>query len=264
MARRSSLLAGLITLVLGSGVVLALTASPATADQFATLHPLGGVVEVQNNGRGTFEAARDGQTLDTGDVLRTGSDGRAEIEYFDGSLTRVDFDTTFELTELSSLPNVPGSKIIDAEQESGNTFNRVVALTGSESRFDIDTPTATASVQGTEYAVKVNPDGTIDFWVIKGAVVAVLENGEREVVGGHRGFTVTPDGDTFGPYILTNEQLSDPWLVFNSCELDGGECPPPEVAGVTIEPLGEKDKEPKSDDEPSPPPPDPPGDTGTP
>src|SRR5262245_9115208 len=60
----------------------------ATARQIATLRILDGIVEVRHGG-GTSQPAIDGESLRAGDVIETGTEGRAAIEYFDGSLTRL-------------------------------------------------------------------------------------------------------------------------------------------------------------------------------
>src|SRR5438105_14255495 len=82
-------------------VVLVLTAGPAKAKEFATLRVLAGKVDVEPGGAGPFKQALDGQTLGDGDVVRTGPDGRAQITYFDGSITRIDFNTTYRIIELT-------------------------------------------------------------------------------------------------------------------------------------------------------------------
>jgi hypothetical protein len=221
--------------VAATAIVVVLTAGPAVAKQFATLHVLAGTVEVQMGNAQGFEAADDGETLRERDTVRTGPDGRAEIEYFDGSVTRLDFDTTFRLKQLEADPDVPGSKVIVGQQEEGQTFNRVVALTGSESRFETETPTATASVRGTEYVVKLLADGSVEYWVIEGSITLTTPQGEEVTVGAGEGIVVTDDG-TVGPkFPLTEEQLNSAFVDFNQCVLDGvEECVEGEV--VTPEP----------------------------
>jgi FecR-like protein len=216
--------------------VLVFTAGAATAKEFATLHFLQGTVDVAR-GEGPFGPGSDGQTLQAGDTVRTGADGRAEIEYFDGSLTRLDGATTFTLHELSSLPEVPNSKIVEAEQGEGRTFERITEITDSESRFDVDTPTATASVRGTTYALTVHPDGTAELWVVDGSVTMVLPDGSELVVGEGEGLIVRPDGRVEGPFALTEEQLTDPWVLFNQCTDDPAlpQCQI-QVESVVVEP----------------------------
>ncbi|MGH2661257.1 MAG: FecR domain-containing protein [Actinomycetota bacterium] len=236
-------------------------AGPATAKEFATLHLLEGTVEVKRADQQDFGTGAEGDTLRSGDTVRTGPDGRAEIEYFDGSFTRLDFDTTFVLTELASIPDEPNSKIIETRQDSGRTFQRVLEITGAESRFDVETPTATASVRGTDFVVFENPDGTIEVWVLPdddptttSTVVIILADGIEVVVEEGEGARITDEGvDTF---TLTEEQLSDPWLDFN-CDVLGVDipaCEEPEVLGEVIEEEEPEEEEPPKDKDESPPP----------
>jgi hypothetical protein len=237
--------------------VVFLVAGPATAKEFATLHVLGGDVEVQRGEDAEFLPGNDGQSLRRGDSVRTGPDGRAEIEYFDGSLTRLDFDTTFTLRELASIPDQPDSKIIETEQTEGQTFNRVTELVGAESRFETETPTATASVRGTEYVVRLLADGTVEYWCLDGSLVITTEDGDEFVLEAGEGVRVLPDGTVEGPFPLTAEQLEDAFLIFSQCELDQADtaaCQEPEVEGTVIEP---------EDEEQPPPPPLPPLDDDT-
>ena len=242
-----------VTSVAVLAAVLFFTAGPATAEQFATLHPIQGTVEVAPEGE-DFRAGTEGQTLQAGDTVRTGADGRAEIEYFDGSVTRLDVETSFTLQELSSISEVPNSKIIEAEQSEGRTFQRITEITDSQSRFDVETPTATASVLGTSYALTVHDDGSVELWVLDGTVIAVLEDGNEIEIGPGQGLLVRPDGSVDGPFALTPEQLADPWLLFNQCTDD------PELAQcqVEVEPEFVENEIPDNDDETQGPPSSPP------
>src|SRR6266545_1134383 len=135
-------------------VYFLLSSGPARAKQFATLGILQGSVEVQRGSTGPFSEGHEGQSLSEGDTIRTGDDGRAEISYFDGSLTRLDFNTTYKLQELATLKNAASSKRIFGTQSTGRTWSRVTKLADSQSRFQVKTPTATASVRGTTFAVQ--------------------------------------------------------------------------------------------------------------
>lgn len=207
-------------------VVLAACSSGSSSGdpeaQVATLRIFAGTVEVGTAGQ--FTPGSDGQTVSEGDTVRTGADGRAAIEYFDGSVTRLDHDTIFSIVTLQILGNDQGSTVIEGEQGSGNTYNRVTELTDSESRFDIETPTAVASVQGTVYAIIFNPDGSMTVAVLEGSVV-VTSDGDEIVVP--EGFMVTIEADgTIGDLVPIPDQLLDSeWIVFNQCELDDvGDC----------------------------------------
>lgn len=254
--RRLAVLLALATAGLVLAAFLIITAGPATAKEFATLGVIEGTVEVRR-GEGAYVAGREGQTLQAGDAVRTGFDGRAEIEYFDGSLTRLDGDTTFTLRELASMPDEPDSKLIEAEQAEGRTFERVTEITDSQSRFDVETPTATASVRGTSYVLTVHPDGSTEIWVLPdeeagtSSVVLILEDGTEVVVSEGQGLRVTASGSIDGPFALTAEQLEDDFVQFNLCqdEPDHPDCQ------VDVGPqIVENDDQDQDEEDPSEPP----------
>jgi len=193
-------------------------------EETASLRILAGTVEVQPPSA-DFSIAVDGQALEEGFTIRTAADGRAVIEYFDGSVTRLDQNTTFTIVTLRILDNEDQSKVIEGEQTSGNTYSRVTELTDSASRFDVSTPTATASVQGTVYAILVGPDGSTTIAVIDGSV-GVLNTGSEVSVP--TGFMVVlgADGTLSELLPIPDDLLNSDWIVFNQCELDDeGNCP---------------------------------------
>jgi len=211
------------SVLLSAGALIAtyliLTAGPAQSRQFATFHLQEGTVEIQRAGEGGFNVAAEGQTLREGDVIRTGPDGRAEIEYFDGSITRLDFNTTFTIVALTEESEA-GSTVIEADQASGGTFSRVVELTGSQSRFQTSTPTAVASVRGTDYFVLINEDGTQIVGVIEGLVDVGGTVGDDVGLTALRGVDVSPSGVLGAPFDLPPELLNSDFLRWNLCERD--------------------------------------------
>lgn len=273
---RRSLVAGgaaATAVALAAAYVLA-TAGPATARPFATLDVLQGDAEVQTASATAFHQAIDGETLHEGDTVRT-EHGRVEIEYFDGSVTRLDHETTFTLTELASTPE---DTQITGEHASGSTFNRVVELTGSESRFDVETPSAIASVRGTTFFTQIDPDGSGLLGVLDGELLVTGEAGEARLIAG-RGVTVTAGGDVSVPFVLTAADLDSDWLFYNLCVLDHvleacsrvlprvqeppeeepePEPPPVVVEESTVQTASAPPPEPKKDqgDDGEPPPPD--------
>src|SRR5919106_1628579 len=72
--KRLPVLLALVTAGLVLVAFLFITAGPATAKEFATLHLLESTVEVQR-GEGQFGPGEEGQTLQAGDTVRTGPDG---------------------------------------------------------------------------------------------------------------------------------------------------------------------------------------------
>ena len=199
------------------GAVLVFSGGTASAKQFATLRLLGGQVAVQT-GSGAFETGEDGTSLREGDTVRTGPDGRASIEYFDGSLTRLDFDTSFTLVTLETLGNEAASKVIESSQADGNSYHRVAELADAQSRFETETPTTTASVNGTEYALLVS-DGSTTIAVVSGVVTASGATTSVDVPAGK--MVIVGTGGTVGPIQdIPRGLLDSDWLSFNRCQTD--------------------------------------------
>jgi hypothetical protein len=249
--RRERLLAlGAIGVVAAlTTAILVATSGPATAKQFGTLHTLAGLVEVRTAGQQDFHPGTEGEALHRGDTILTGPDGRAEIEYFDGSVTRLDFATEFTLTELASLPEREDSVIVEGRQVSGGTFSRVVDLTDSTSRFEVETPTAVASVRGTTFFSLLRDDGTTLWGVLDGGLLVGSEGDRVEVEAGH-GVSVGKEGGLGTPFVLTSAQLASDFLQFNLCTLDDtDDCV--EVLPDLAEPKKKK-KKPTPEPEPEP------------
>jgi hypothetical protein len=200
------------------GAVLIFSGGTASAKQVATLRLLGGEVAVQH-GDDALEPGEEGESLSEGDIVRTGTDGRAAIEYFDGSLTRLDYDATFSLVTLETLRNPAESKVILGGQTAGNSYHRVTDLTDAESRFEIGTPTATASAQGTVYAVIVD-EGSTTIAVAEGLVTASSASGSLSVSAGKM-VVVGAGGTTGAVQDISQELLDSDWFAYNQCELDG-------------------------------------------
>jgi PKD repeat protein len=196
------------------GAVLIFSGGTASAKQFATLRLLGGQVAVQR-GNGAFETGQDGTSLREGDTVRTGPEGRASIDYFDGSLTRLDFDTSFTLVTLETLGDASASTVIESSQAEGNSYHRVAALTDSQSRFEIETPTATASVDGTGYALLVD-EGSTTIAVTEGVVTAGGSSMSVEIPAGEMA-VVGADGVVGPIQAIPSELLDGDWLTFNRC-----------------------------------------------
>jgi hypothetical protein len=226
--------------------VIVWRAGPAEAKPFATLDVTAGSAELQRAGGEAFRPASDGAGLRPGDTIRTPPDGRVTIEYFDGSLTRLDYGTTFTLREL--VGESDDGTVVDALQTSGATFSRVVELTGSQSRFDVETPTAVASVRGTTFFTEILEDGGARFGVIDGEVLVSGEGGAVRLIPG-RGVDVDASGTVGSTFILIAEMLGSDWLYYNLCVLDRlpGAC-------REVEPKEEHRKRQRPEPKPQPPP----------
>jgi PKD repeat protein len=115
---------------------------------------------------------------------------------------------------LETLRDTAAS-IIESSQAEGNSYHRVPELTDAQSRFEVQTPTATASVHGTGYALLVD-EGSTTIAVVEGVVTAGGSTGSVEIPAGTMAVVGT-DG-VVGPIrAIPSELLDSDWLKFNRC-----------------------------------------------
>ena len=147
-------LATLVVAVLISGALAFTAAAAGAADSLASLKITTDNVQVKQKGKTTFADAKDGQALKQGDTIKTDTDGRAEIDYTDGSITRLANSTVFT---ISKLTNDKGGRQTQGTLSVGETWNRAakVSETGS---FEVKAGGTTAAVEGTAFVAKCVPD----------------------------------------------------------------------------------------------------------
>src|SRR3954470_667170 len=151
----------LLLLLVGGGVYLYLPrADSLSATVAATLAVLNTNITSQRGGSGDFNAALDGDLLASGDVVKSSSDGRAVLTFFDGSTLTVVTGSQVKVTTLNRLEN--GGIHLAIEQTLRRTWASVAKLKTPDSKFEIKTPTSTAAVRGTAFETNVvqQPDGS--------------------------------------------------------------------------------------------------------
>lgn len=142
---RSRVVAIALIVALGLGVgSRAVFASEADArSSTTTLTLVDGRVLVRH-GDSDFVAAREGDVLAPGDTVRTESGASAELTYFDGSSVRIDADSE---TVVASL-RADGGFALGVIKMVDRTWRVVTKLLSGYTRYDVRTPSSTASVRG--------------------------------------------------------------------------------------------------------------------
>ena len=103
-------------------------------------------------GAGEFSSAADGAVLYVGSTVRTSSDARAVITLFEGSTVELEPSSDISIEEATIHG---GSTIVQLAQSLGRSWHVVTHLTTADSRYEVRTPSATASVRGTAFEVAV-------------------------------------------------------------------------------------------------------------
>ena len=145
----------IVALALGAGSSALLAPGADALVSRSMLTVVDGAVLVSQGGA-EFTSAREGVVLAAGDRIRTGAGAAAEITYFEGSSVRLEAET--EIVVESLRTEADGGTVIAMMQTLGRTWHVVTKLISGSSRYEVRTPSSTASVRGTIFAVDVHID----------------------------------------------------------------------------------------------------------
>ena len=221
--------------VIGVGAFVVVTDEPSSTPRSATLSEAEGDVQGRPAGSTVSRTAPEGTRLSTGDAIRTAVGASAEIEYFDGSATRLDASTTVLIEEIASAPE-GGGALITLNQSTGRTYHRFEGEEGSGGRFRVMTPASIVTVRGSEFTVTVEPGGSTAYGALDGNL-SVLTLGGPVTVGENDGLEVSAAGAAGRPFPLPPEVLEDPWLANARCEAEdaeGATCPSADLPGEIV------------------------------
>lgn len=152
--------------------------------------------------------------VSVGDAVRTDATGFGVVAYFDGSLTRLDVDTEFEVLEL--IDDVDASTI-RTRMGLGRTWHRVQSM-GESGTFEVETSVATAVVQGTAFSVQCVSATVCTFMVVEGALQVVFADGSEVDLVAPAALTVDSDvRETPVPVLVPFDgAFGDEWLFDNA------------------------------------------------
>lgn len=145
------------------------------------------------------------EPLQSGDRLRTGPNGGAELMLQDGvTAAQIAADTELQLT----LDDV-GNAVLDLSR--GAFFAAVSQLRDHKKRMQVRTGSGTCSVRGTRFAVRQAPDGSTELLVLEGVVEAMpLDGGSAvRVEAGQR--LVMRQGEPFGAVAAIDWNTTRRW-----------------------------------------------------
>ena len=167
------ILAVLLVLVVAVGAFLYFPRGGALeALNAAVLGILTGDVDAARSGK-DFTPALDGDVFATGDMVRANEKGRAVLTFFDASTVSVDPNSNVRVTSLARASS--GGIVAEIEQTLGRTWTSVTKLSSPDAKFQVKTPTLTATVRGTAFE-------TIVIKLPNGTITTTIKTAEGEVV----------------------------------------------------------------------------------
>lgn len=149
--------------------VLLLSAAPAIADTAAvgSIAALQGTASVIRATSDQIEEATIGLPVYQQDIIESGSESRLKIEFNDDTVVMLGADGTLKITEYVYEPQE--EKRSSLLSISRGVMRTVVNLFVPDSRFEVQTGTAVASVRGTEWVTEAE-SGNTNLVVFHGSV----------------------------------------------------------------------------------------------
>jgi hypothetical protein len=106
-----------------------------------------------------------------GDWIRTRAKSSVEVKQDDGTVIVLRPNTKILFESNGSASTARGEiRTTKLKLDQGSILSRVKKLAQRDSRFEISTPTATSFIRGTEFRVKVEPEGATRLEVLEGRV----------------------------------------------------------------------------------------------
>lgn len=169
-------------------------------------------VELRPGVSGTFAALAAPTPVAVGDALRTDATGYAEVAYGDGSRTRLDVNTTFEVLELTDNA---GAATTRTAMAVGRTWHRVESAGQAGEEFSVETSQATATVIGTAFMIACPTGDSCTYLVAEGSLRLTLADGT--VIDLIAPSAVNVTNGVPGPVLAVpfDAVFGDPWLADN-------------------------------------------------
>ncbi len=165
-----------------------------------------GEVKVRKNEKAEWTTPNVGDPVSQGSRVTTGKASSAEITFADRNSIFLKPNTSLGITK--SEKRGPSYSVGNFYLATGRAITRLKKATGSDSRINIDTPSAIASVRGTEFRVSVDDEASMRTEVLTGTVN--VKAGESTVRLGEGEGTYVKKGT--GP-VTARKLLSAPKVV---------------------------------------------------
>ncbi len=161
---------------------------PAKVTEFS------GSVEIARNFDWKWVKVVPDMLVQEGDWVRTRSKSSAEILQDDGTVIVLRPNSKLLFEAHGQTQTARGEvRTTRLKLDEGSILSRVKKLAQRDSRFEISTPTATSFIRGTEFRVKVEPDGATRLEVLEGRV-DFGDQSQQVSVDGNFGSLVTAQG----------------------------------------------------------------------
>lgn len=138
-------------------ILLSLTPALLLAGEVGKFVQVEGRVDVLREGKSVAAPVKPGDNVSMGDVVRTKSDGKAEILFNDGTNLKLAPETRIKIDEYTFNQDNTRSKaflnLLRGKVRAVVSKTKNLPVSTSSSSFNVQTPTAVAGVRGTDFFV---------------------------------------------------------------------------------------------------------------
>jgi hypothetical protein len=186
--RAMSVLIVFLLLILGDAIE-----TRAAAPLAGKLIQIQGQVSVRRAGGQAWEPGRLQQDLFAGDAIQTGEVSRAAILCVDESQIKLNENTQFVLNSVAPSPRLGLGAAVPAATAATASLYQVpqgeiwLRNSNEKFRFELETPALTAAVRGTEFNLRVAPDGLTVLALLAGSLVLQNPQGQVTLSPGEEG-----------------------------------------------------------------------------
>ncbi|MBF0102826.1 MAG: TonB-dependent receptor [Desulfobacterales bacterium] len=190
---------------------------PTSSKEYAAkLITITGKVEYQDQETPTWKPVAINQFFFHGSKLRTSAHSRASLLMADESLIHINKDTVFEFQKIATtagwlsfrerLASVLNQSIYRIERGEIWLRNQ-----NQNIQMQIQSPSITASIRGTEINIKINPDDSVHYSVLQGTIH--VENEVEEIVANSGEQVIAQKGHRLQKSILLSPIDAVQWTI---------------------------------------------------
>jgi|GEM_PF-1648914 len=140
-----------------------------------------GQVEMQSSGSTQWRQLRVGMPVRTGWSVRTFTESSVDLEFSTGTIIKISENSVVTVSRLLLNTKLNATKTT-VGVSTGQVWANVKKLAGQKSSFQFETPTATASIRGTQLGINIGHTGRTELDVYEGAVAFRPRNSNKEVM----------------------------------------------------------------------------------
>jgi tetratricopeptide (TPR) repeat protein len=162
---------------------------------------LQGEVSIRRSGTLAWVPAQSQRELFPGDAIKTGNASKAAILCVDESQIKLNENTILVLKSVAPSPRLGKVAPAALEKTPGSIYQVIqgeiwLRNKNEKFRFELETPAVTANIRGTEFNIRVKPDGTTQVTLLEGSLCMINPAGELCLRPGEEGYAIPGQAPT--------------------------------------------------------------------